>query len=172
MKKTVILIMSIICIFVLFGCGNAASEEQASPDKITKSESEEPDAVLDVSPVVQTEEPAGTAEAVVIPASLMFKADGKGSYFEPVLGEWDSFLTDVFVRYDSGEVDPGSGIIKYYGEGNDGYGYCFIVTTRNDSDGIISYNIDTAIISAEPDSGGDEVYGQDLVRWMYDNFHQ
>lgn len=171
MKKTVILIISIICIFVLGGCNNAVSEEPGSSDKITKSESEDPNAKPDVSTSAPIEEAASSAAVNVIPTSLVFTADGKGKYFEPVLGEWDAFLAEVFKSVDSGEVDPGSGNIKYYGEGNDGHGYCFIVTTRSDSSGIISYNIDTAIISDQPDSGGDEVSGQDMVGWMYDNFH-
>lgn len=156
MKKIVILIISIICMFALCSCNNAASEEPVS----------------DVSPPVTTEAATGSAVAGEIPTSLVFTTDGNGRYIEPVLGEWEVFLTEVFKSFDSGEVDPGSGNIKYYGEGNDGYGYCFIVTTRNDSNGIISYNIDTAIISVEPNSGGDEVSGQDMVRWMYDNFQK
>jgi hypothetical protein len=159
MKKTAISMICIIFIFILCSCSSAAPEEK------------EPD----VSPPAAIEEAAGPAAASpaaasVIPASLVFTADGNGGYYEPVLGEWDAFLAKVFNSFDSGEVDPGSGNIKYYGEGNDGYGYCFIVTTRNDSSGILSYNIDTAIISVEPNSGGDEVSGQDMVRWIYENF--
>lgn len=156
MKKTVILIISIICIFVLSSCNNV---EDPGP---------EPDAL----PPASTEEVASPAAAGAIPDSLVFATDGNGRYVEPVLGEWDDFLAEVFKSFDSGEVDPGSGNVKYYGEGNDGYGYCFIVATRSDSGGIISYNIDTAIISVEPNSGGDEVSGQDMVRWIYDNFHK
>lgn len=163
MKKTVILIISIICIFVLSSCNNV---EDPGP--------EEPDVSSPVSMEEATSPAAVTRPAAVgvIPASLVFATDGNGRYVEPVLGEWDDFLAEVFKSFDSGEVDPGSGNIKYYGEGNDGYGYCFIVTTRNDSGGIISYNIDTAIISVEPNSGGDEVSGQDMVRWIYDNFNK
>ena len=172
MKKTIILIISIVCIFILCSCSNAASEEQASSDGISKSESENQNSTPDVSPPAVKEETTSSAVSGVIPTSLVFAADGNGGYYEPVLGEWDVFLSDVFKNFESGEVDPGSGNIKYYGEGNDGYGYCFIVTTRSDSSGILSYNIDTAIISIDPNSGGDEVSGQDMVRWMYDNFHK
>lgn len=170
MKKTIILIISIICIFVLCSCSNAATEDPASSDEITKLESEDPNSKPDVSTPVSTEDAVNSAAEGVIPASLVFTTDGNGRYVEPVLGEWDAFLAEVFKSFDSGEVDPGSGNIKYYGEGNDGRGYCFIVTTRSDSNGIISYNIDTAIISDEPNSGGEEVSGQDMVGWMYDNF--
>lgn len=152
MRKTVILIFCIICIFALCSCNNAVPEESAPSGEIAKSESDNP--------------------PDSIPTSLIFTTDGNGRYLEPVLGEWEVFLTKVFKSFDSGEVDPGSGNIKYYGEGNDGMGYCFIVTTRSDSSGIISYNIDTAIISAEPNSGGDEVSGEDMVQWIYDHFHQ
>jgi hypothetical protein len=162
MKKKIILIISIVCIFALGSCNSAAPAE------------DKPDAsppVSDASPPVSVEETASPAAADVIPASLVFGTDGEGGYYEPVLGEWEDFLAKVFISFDTGELDPGSGLIKYYGEGTDGYGYCFIVTTRNDSSGVISYNIDTAIISIEPNSGGDEVSGQDMVRWMYENFN-
>lgn len=172
MKKAVILIISIICIFVLCSCNNAAPEVPASSDEITKLESEDPSSNPDISTPVSTEKATSSAAVGVIPTSLVFTTDGNGRYFEPVLGEWDAFLSEGFKSFDLGEVDPGSGNIKYYGEGNDGHGYCFIVTTRSDSNGIISYNIDTAIISEEPNSGGDQVSGQDMVRWMYDNFNK
>ena len=170
MKKTVILMISIICIFLLCSCSNAASEEPTSSNENTKIENEQPNSKPDASTPASVDENTNPADEAVIPTSLVFTTDGNGKYIEPVLGEWDAFLAEVFKSYDSGEIDPGSGNIKYYGEGNDGRGYCFIVTTRSDSNGIISYNIDTAIISAEPNAGGDEASGQDMVRWMYDNF--
>lgn len=171
MKRTVILIISIVCIFVLSSCGGAVPEKPAAskPD-VSPPVSDAAPTVSDTAPSVSVEEVASPAAADVIPTSLIFTSDGKGRYYEPVLGDWEAFLEEVFKSFDSGEVDPGSGLIKYYGEGNDGYGYCFIVTTRNDSNGVISYNIDTAVISVEPNSGGDEVSGQDMVRWIYDNF--
>lgn len=172
MKKAIILIISIVCIFVLGSCSSAEPEEPAAagPDAPTPASVASPPA-SDVSLPASAEEAAGPAAPDVIPASLVFAADGQGGYVEPVLGEWEAFLAKVFKRFDSGEIDPGSGLIKYYGEGNDGYGYCFIVTTRNDKSGVISYNIDTAIISVEPNSGGDEVSGQDMVRWLYEKFN-
>lgn len=172
MKKAIILIISIVCIFILGSCTSAEPEspEAVKPDASPPvSEVSPPES--EVSPPVSAEEAASPAVPDVIPASLVFATDGQGGYVEPVLGEWEAFLAKVFKRFDSGEIDPGSGLIKYYGEGNDGYGYCFIVTTRNDKSGVISYNIDTAIISVEPNSGGDEVSGQDMVRWLYEKFN-
>lgn len=158
MKKTVILMISVICIVALSSCDPASEQKPAlKPDASTSGAVED------------TVSPAAVA---VIPDSLVFTKDGSGKYVEPALGEWNAFLKKVFNSFDSGEVDPGSGIIKYYGEGNDGLGYCFIVSTRSDSTGIISYNIDTAIVSNEPNSGGDEVSGQEMVRWMYDHFQE
>jgi hypothetical protein len=172
MKKAVLLMLSIVFIFTICGCGNPAEKNPAGQQEAAQSENKSADpAQAAVSPEAVAADP--DAEPVsAIPENLVFEADGSGRYCEPVLGEWNAFLSRVFKDYDSGEIDPGSGITKYYGEGNDGHGYCFVVTTRSDKTGIISYNIDTAIVSEEPDSGGDEVSGQIMVQWMYENFSE
>ena len=148
MKKIVMLILCVILIFSLCSCGHSDSTESTNAAETAKPESSN----QDMDPVVASD--AAIAPLKSVPNSLVFTADGSGQYNEPALGEWESFLSKLFKSYESGEVDPGSGIIKYFGEGNDGYGYCLLVTTRSDKTGILSYNIDTAIVSAEPDSGG------------------
>jgi hypothetical protein len=168
MKKILIFMLSAFLALSFAGCGGRASDEAAEPKDTAQQEITSEDQ----KPAEETV-PTGTASEIPaeIPGSLIFADDGSGKYIEPFLGEWNAFLKSVFKDYESGEVDPGSGITKYYGEGNDGYGYCFLVTTRSNSGAVISYNIDTAIVSESPNAGGDEVTGQNMVKWMYENFN-
>lgn len=150
-----------------YGCGGSAPSGASDQRESAKTETEKAEQKPAES-VPSTE--GGISAAAEIPDSLVFAADENGQYTEPVLGSWEGFLKKVFKSYESGEVDPGSGITKYFGEGNDGYGYCFLVTTRSDQGSIVSYNIDTAIVSTAPNSGGDEVSGKTMVQWIYENF--
>ena len=167
MKKIVIWILCAFLVLGFAGCGGRASEDAAAQKDTVQQENTEQDQNPS-DPGVSTGSAAEIPEE--IPGSLIFADDGSGTYQEPFLGEWNAFLKKVFKDYESGEVDPGSGITKYYGEGNDGYGYCFLVTTRSDSGAVVSYNVDTAIVSESPNAGGDEVSGQTMVQWMYENF--
>ena len=171
MKKTFILMISIVCIFALASCGSTAPEQDSASEPGVSTPGSVENATGSESSGSESAD-KGSGSVSEVPSSLVFAKDDSGKYVEPVLGEWNAFLEKVFNSFESGEVDPGSGNIKYFGEGNDGLGYCFIVATRSDSTGIISYNIDTAIVSNEPNSGGDEASGQEMVRWMYDHFQE
>jgi hypothetical protein len=167
MKKIAIWILCAFLVLSFAGCGGSASEGNSTQKETAQQENTEQD--QNSTDTAVSANPAAEIPAE-IPGSLIFADDGSGQYKEPFLGEWEGFLKKVFKDYESGEVDPGSGITKYFGEGNDGYGYCFLVTTRSSDGEVISYNIDTAIVSESPNAGGDEVSGQTMVQWMYENF--
>jgi hypothetical protein len=177
-----------ILIISLTACGSTKTTEQQLSEQSTTQEAtntnsnDSTDIESTTNEVRENATKSAISEATVtndttstIPNRLVFKLDSNGSLQEPRLGDFNNFLSRVFVSYKEDPIDDFH--FKLYGTGNDGYGYNFTILntadpykTQDGSEIITSMEITSLVVSADPDSDGDEVKGQEMIKWLYEKY--
>lgn len=111
-----------------------------------------------------------------IPESLLFTFDGM-AYTEPNLGDFDAFVNTVFASYEEQYSEVDGTHMKLFGPGNEGYGYAMNIilhldpmSANEESSDILSMEVTSLVVSADPNSGGEEISGQEMIQWVYENF--